>query len=422
MVLPVSVAEETAPIRPLRKNRDFTLLWTGAGISLLGGRVAAVAYPLLMIWQNGSTIGAGMVAFAALLPVLVCQLPAGVVVDRWDRRRTMILCDLAGFVTMGSVGLALVLGHLWLPHLMLAAFVEGTAAIVYRLSERAAVRNVVHPDHLLGALSRNEARGRAAGLLGQPLGSALFTLVRWAPFVFTALGHVVALGTLLLIRKDFQEDRPTTRRSLRAELAEGFTWLLAQRFLRTALGLVAVTNMLFQVLSLSLVVIIQRSGGSPVLIGVIGAVSGVGGVLGALCGSWFAKRVRVSTIVLATFAVWTVCMPTVALTVHPILLGGLFAGMTFAGALMNVTAGVYQVRVTPDEVQGRVGSVAMLLSSGASSLGALAAGFLLDVYGPKGTVLGVGVVMLATTVVAALLPAMRGGTELAGNSRGSDEI
>jgi predicted MFS family arabinose efflux permease len=422
VVLPVSVVESSAPAPPLRKNRDFTLLWTGAGISLLGGRVAAIAYPLLMVWHNGSTVGAGMVAFAALLPVLVCQLPAGVVVDRWDRRRTMILCDLVGFVTMGSVGLALIAGHLWLPHLMVAAFVEGTAAIVYRLSERAAVRNVVHPDHLLGAMSRNEARGRAAGLLGQPLGSALFALVRWAPFVFTAIGHVVALGTLLLIRKDFQEDRPATRRRLRAELAEGFTWIMAQRFLRAALALIAVTNMLFQILSLSLVVIIARSGGSPVLIGVIGAVSGVGGVLGALCGSWFVKRVRVSAIVLATFGVWAVCMPMVALTAHPVLLGGLFAGMTFAGALMNVTAGVYQVRVTPDEVQGRVGSVAMLLGSGANSLGALAAGFLLDNYGPRWTVLGVGAVMLATTVAAVLSPAMRGANELAGNSAGTEEI
>lgn len=418
----MSIAESSAPAPPLRKNRDFTLLWTGAGISLLGGRVAAVAYPLLMVWHNGSTVGAGMVAFAALLPVLVCQLPAGVVVDRWDRRRTMILCDLAGFVTMGSVGLALITGQLWLPHLMVAAFVEGTAAIVYRLSERAAVRNVVHQDHLLGAMTRNEARGRAAGLLGQPLGSALFALVRWAPFVFTAVGHVVALGTLLLIRKDFQEERPATRRRLRAELAEGFTWLVAQRFLRTALVLIAVTNMLFQILSLSLVVIIQRSGGSPVLIGVIGAVSGVGGVLGALCGSWFVKRVRVSTIVLATFGVWTVCMPMIALTAHPILLGGLFAGMTFAGALMNVTAGVYQVRVTPDEIQGRVGSAAMLLSSGASSLGALAAGFLLESHGPTWTVLGVGAVMLATTVIAVLLPGMRDANELAGNSPGTEEI
>jgi predicted MFS family arabinose efflux permease len=422
VVLPVSVVESSAPAPPLRKNRDFTLLWTGAGISLLGGRVAAIAYPLLMVWHNGSTVGAGMVAFAALLPVLVCQLPAGVVVDRWDRRRTMILCDLVGFVTMGSVGLALIAGQLWLPHLMVAAFVEGTAAIVYRLSERAAVRNVVHPDHLLGAMSRNEARGRAAGLLGQPLGSALFALVRWAPFVFTAIGHVVALGTLLLIRKDFQEDRPATRRRLRAELAEGFTWIMAQRFLRAALALIAVTNMLFQILSLSLVVIIARSGGSPVLIGVIGAVSGVGGVLGALCGSWFVKRVRVSAIVLATFGVWAVCMPMVALTAHPVLLGGLFAGMTFAGALMNVTAGVYQVRVTPDEVQGRVGSVAMLLGSGANSLGALAAGFLLDNYGPRWTVLGVGAVMLATTVAAVLSPAMRGANELAGNSAGTEEI
>ncbi|WP_228989483.1 MFS transporter [Streptomyces sp. DH8] len=402
-----SPPQEHAPTAPLRKNRDFLKLWTGAGMSILGARVSAVAYPLLMVWQNGSPVDAGLVGFAALLPVLLVQLPAGVLVDRWDRRRTMIVCDLVGILAMGSVGITLLAGDVGLPHLMAAAFVEGGAAIFYRLSERAAVRNVVHADHLSAALSQNEARGRAAGLVGQPLGSSLFAVFRGFPFLFTAIAHLFALVMLLLIKQDLQTRRTAPPRRLHTELMEGLNWLRRQRFLRAAVLLVGATNILFQVLSLALVLVIKDSGGSPAVIGVIGAVSGVGGVCGALSGSWFGRRFAVSTIVMGVFAAWTVLMPMVALTSNPFALGALFAGMTFGGALMNVVAGVYQVQLTPDELQGRVSSVAMLLSSGANSLGALAGGFLLGAFSTTATVLGVGATMLVTLVASLLSPAMR---------------
>ncbi|MFC4492558.1 MFS transporter [Streptomyces ovatisporus] len=392
---------------PLRRNRDFLLLWLGAGVSVLGDRAATVAFPLLMIWYGGSATEAGLVGFAGLLPMLLVQLPAGVVVDRLDRRKTMIVCDVAGLLAMLSVGVALLNGRLWLPHMLAVAFVEGTAAIFYRLSERAAVRNVVHPDHLAPALSQNEARARAAGLLGQPLGSSLYGAARWSPFVFAAASHLLALVSLLCIRKKFQTERREEPWRLRAEMAEGFAWLLRQRFLRAAISLVAVTNVLFQALSLALVLIVKESGGSPASIGFIGLVSGAGGIIGALTGSQFVQRMNPGTVMISIFAVWSALMPVVALTSNVYVLAALFAGTSFAGAVLNVMAGVYQVQITPDEMQGRVGSVAGLLSSGASSLGALGGGFALSAVGSTGTVLAVGAVMAATLVTAVLVPSVR---------------
>ncbi|MYV92112.1 MFS transporter, partial [Streptomyces sp. SID1034] len=153
----MSLLDEAAPEaraapEPLRRNRDFLLLWSGAGLSALGLRASVVAYPLLMIFFGNSPTGAGVVGFAALLPQLVVQLPAGALIDRWDRRRLLVLCDLAGLLAMAGVTAMLLAGRLWLPVVAAAAFVDGTAGLCYRLAERAAISHVVHPSQLNSAL------------------------------------------------------------------------------------------------------------------------------------------------------------------------------------------------------------------------------------------------------------------------------
>lgn len=403
---------------PLRRNRDFLLLWSGAGLSVLGYRMSTVAYPLLLVFGSGSTVGAGLVGFAALLPVLVVQLPAGVLVDRWDRRRTMVLCDVIGALTMGSVVVTLLFDRIWVAQLMVAAFVEGSVAVCYRLAERAAVRNVVPGHQIPAALARNEARGRAAGLLGQPVGSALFALLRWAPFLVTVVAHVLAMATLLLIRTQLQAPRTARPRPVRTDIAEGVTWLWGQRFLRAATLLVTASNIAFQVIGLALVLVVEQQGASPAVVGLIGLFSGLGGVCGALAGSWFVRRVSPANIVLGVLTAWTLLMPWLAFTTDLPALGAMFAGLSFAGAVLNVAAGVYQVRVTPDGMQGRVSSVAILSSSGANSAGALAAGFLLGYAGTTTAVLAVAAMMAVLAAVAATSPAVRSGNQRSGAPAG----
>ncbi|WP_405168106.1 MFS transporter [Nocardia sp. NBC_01499] len=392
---------------PLRRNRDFLLLWIGAGVSLLGLRTSVVAYPLLMLWYGDSPIGAGMVGFAVLLPQLLVQLPAGALVDRWDRRRLLIGCDIAGMLVMGAVVMMLASGRLWLPALMGAAFVDGAAGLTYRLAERAAISHVVPSSQLPRALGQNEARGQAAGLLGQPAGSGFFTLGHWVPFGFTAVSHLIALVTLLFIRKDLQGERTAPTRNVRSEVAEGVQWVWRQRFMRAAVGLISGSNLLFQVLVLTLALIVKEHGGSALTVGLIGLVAGLGGVVGALAGAWAVDRVRLFTVLAGSLGAWTALMVPVAFTSDPWLLGLLLAGMSFAGALMNVVAGVRQVRVTPNALQGRVTSVFALLGSGLGSAGALVGGLLLSAFGTCATALAVAAAMGLLALTAVVAPALR---------------
>ncbi|GAA3849272.1 hypothetical protein GCM10022243_14060 [Saccharothrix violaceirubra] len=392
---------------PLRRNRDFLLLWLGAGGTLLGTRVTITVYPMLALWATGSATMAGLVGAAALLPQLLVQLPAGVLVDRVDRRRLMILADVGCVLSTLSVAVAVFLGHTWIAHLVVVAFVQGALAICYDLAERSAVRHVVPKEQLSAALGQNEARSRAAGTLGQPLGSSLFAFLHWTPFVFTAFAHLVSLVSMLLIRKDFQDERSSAKRDFKAEVVEGFRWIWAQNLLRTAMILISVSNIVFAGLGITVIFLIKQSGGTGLLVGVITAIGGVGGMLGALTATRWLKWLTMRALLVGGFAVWALTVVPVAFTSDPFVLGGAFAAFGYVGGVFNVAGGIYLVSVAPDAMMGRAVSVMTLLGSGLAFLGALLTGPLLDGPGVLPTVLGMAAVMGLLSLVALGTPIVR---------------
>jgi MFS family permease len=399
------VAPETTV--PLRRNRDFLLLWTGAGFSELGARMSVIAFPLVLLWNAGSPAGAGVVAFAGLLPALVLQLPAGVLVDRWDRRRLMIVCDTVAAVAMVSAAVALAFGFVSLPHLAVVSFLEGSCMIFYLLAERAAVRNVVDPAHLSTAVSQNEARSRAAGLLGQPAGSTLFAVLWWLPFAAVAFGHLVALTNLSLIRRKLQTERVRRPLNLRRDVVEGVRWLWDQKFMRSATILVAVTNFVGQIVNMASILMVKSMGGSAALTGLIGTIGGIGGVLGALCGAALLRKLSLGGVLLLDLAARTVLIPAMAFTTALALLFPPFALMSFTGAVLNVGAGAYLARIVPDELHGRAMSAVLLTSWGMNSAGALVGGLLLSAFTPAATLVGVGVGLVVILAAAVLSPTVR---------------
>ncbi|HEX6339807.1 MFS transporter [Umezawaea sp.] len=391
----------------LRGNRDFLLLWSGAGISFLGSRVSAFAYPLIVLWATGSAPAAGLVAFAAQLPYLVVQLPAGIVVDRFDRRGLMIACDLGRVLAVGSIPIAMLFGGLGMWHLAVVAFVEGCLTVVYRIAERAALRSVVEDDQLTLASARNEARERAAGMLGQPVAGFLAPVAQWAPFLFTSVAHVFSLATLLLIRKKLQARRAPGRQRVFAELAEGIVWVWRQRFARAAAGLIAVSNLLFQVLFLALLVIVRDDGRSEAVASIIVTVAGVGGVVGALSATWWIRRIALSHLVIGANLSWALLVPFIAFAGNPVVLGFLYSATAYVGAVWTVAVGGHLVRIVPEELLGRVTSVASLLSYGPLAFGSLLGGFALESFGVTWTVVAVSGVMLTLTGLAAASPSVR---------------
>jgi predicted MFS family arabinose efflux permease len=375
----MSATREPA-VTPLSRNRDFLLLWSGSAVSILGSTASTVAYPLLVLAITGSPGAAGLAGFVALLPMLVFQLPAGAVVDRFDRRRVMIVCDATRATALTSVVLALAFDELHLAHVLAVGFVEGTMSVCHGLAASAAIPNVVHPSQLAGALARNEARERGATMLGTPLGGILFGLGRVVPFVLDALTYLVSLVTLLFIRKEFQAERTSTERP---HLLAGVRWLWRNAFLRTATFLVAGSNLLFRAMFLIVVVMAADRGASPAAIGVLFGVAGGAGLLGSLAASWCQRRLSLRTTVIGANWLWALLMVAIVTTEDFLVLGAAYAAMWFVGPLWNVAIASYQLEITPDHLQGRVLGAVSTIAFGAVPIGSLVGGYLIEALDPR---------------------------------------
>lgn len=393
--------------RSLWRNRDFQLLWIGQAASALGSRASTIAYPLLVLALTGSPADAGIVGFAATIPYLVLQLPAGVLVDRVDRRHAMLACDAGRLVVLAGVAAAVATGRspLWL--LVLTALAEGCLTVVFNLAELSAIQLLVPSEQLEPALAQNEARVRGAGLAGQPLGGFLFGLGRAVPFAGDAISYGVSLVTLAAIRRPMIAAEVEERRHPWTEMVEGLRWLWRQPFLRSTTLIVAASNGLFQAVTLAVIVVAKAHGASSAVVGIILAGWGVGGLAGAAGAAWLGRRLPAAAVVIGANWVWAALLPVVALVPEPLAIGAAGAGMAFVGPAWNVVLGSIEMRLTPAALLGRVQAVQMTAAFGAIPLGSLIGGFLLDRLGPEEAVWALAGCMLVVAVVATLTPSVR---------------
>ena len=129
--------------KSLWRNRDYMLLWSGQALSDIGGAVSELAFPLLVLAVTHSPAQAGFVAALRALPATLFSLFAGVLVDRWDRKRVMLVCDTGRALSLASIPIAFALGHLTIWQLYITAFLEGTLMIVFTLANASSFGKVI---------------------------------------------------------------------------------------------------------------------------------------------------------------------------------------------------------------------------------------------------------------------------------------
>ncbi|WP_055591028.1 MFS transporter [Peterkaempfera griseoplana] len=389
--------------RPLLRNGNFLLLTSGQVVSSAGDQVQDFALLLLVLAMAGSSGQAGLVLGLNSAAFLLSGLFAGALVDRWDRRRTMVWCELGRAAAAGSVAAALWTGRLTLPHLYAFAAVGGILSSLFQAAGTAALVNVVGPDRLPAALATTQGVLGAVRVGGAPLGALVQAAGRAVPFAFNAASFLVSAVTLRLMRASFRTRRPAADgRSVLADIREGIGWLWRRPVLRLLLLAQTADTLRYGAGYLVIISLAQAAGASPVQIGLVFTGAAIGALLGSLLAPRAAARLPLGRLTVLMLWVEALTFPLYAVAPGPLLLGVVAAAESVIAPIHSVAISSHRLSTTPDRLRGRTSAAVQTLTAGALSAGAALGGALVAVLGARATtlVLAGWLALLALSVTA----------------------
>jgi MFS family permease len=386
----------------LSRNRNYQVLWGSQALSAFGVHASTIALPLLVLALTGSPAATGLVLGASAAAQLIAGLPAGTLVDRWNHKTVMLCCEAGQAIAAASLVIALLWEIASVAFIVVVAAVMGVCAALFEPAEDACLPNLMPAEQLSTAVAMNSARGHLAQLSGTAAGGFLFAAGRFVPFAVDVLTHTMAFFSLLFLRMPPRKVRLEPVGHLGHEMVAGLRWVWRHHLIR-AIGSLAVALNLFLTAYFVVIIVVARARGvSSGEIGVMAAMLGVGGILGALSAPYLHRRMSPYRSIITVFWTLTVLTPLAIFISNGYLMGALFVGMAFLVPTTNITIETYQLLLTPDELRGRMSGVMGMVTGIAAVVGPALGGLLMEVVATNYAVLlctaGIGAVTLLATV------------------------
>lgn len=400
---------EDQPTRPvsLWRNRSFLLLWSGQIVSAVGTQITMLAFPLLILALTHSPAEAGILGAVRSLPFIILTLPAGVMVDRWDRKRTMIVCDTVRVFALGSIPVAVLLAHLSIVQLAVISLIEGTMFTFFNVAETACLPQVVTKEQLPDAVGLGSTVDSVSILIGPSLSGALYAAGRMLPFLVDAISYGISVISLLFIRTEFQEERVALPRSMWSEAREGMVWLWRRPTLRFLAIVIGTLNLFSMGYPIIMIVRAQELHANSFVIGILFATGGIGSMVGALTIGPLQRRFSVGKIIVVGCWIWSITW--IPFAIAPDLFWFAVAnvvGWLIVPIVMGTQYG-YRLAVIPDELQGRVQSVFKLIAFGSQPISLALTGALVQAFGPIETIWIIFVPQMVLSGIAQLNRSLR---------------
>lgn len=392
-------------VGPLRRHRDFRLLFVGMGVSNFGSMITYVALPYQVYQLTGSSLAVGLMSLAELGPLLVTSFVGGALADAFDRRR---LVQLAELLLAACAGVLALNSWLWDPRVWIL-FVVGAAMAgldgIQRPPLDALIPRLVDRDELIAASALDSFRANlgwvagpaVAGVLIAVLGLPLTYLIDVATFGVS----LVALGLMRAVPPPPGAERPSLR-----GIVESFRYAMGRPELVGTYG-VDMIAMFFGIPIALFPAFAEEFGGAGAL-GLLYAAPSVGALLATATSGWTGRIHRHGLAVCWAAAGWGVAIT--ALGFAPNLALALLA-LTLAGAA-DMVSGIFRTTIwnttIPDHLRGRLAGIEQVSYSAGPLLGNLESGVVAAFAGVRASIVSGGVLCVAGVAVAALaLPAFR---------------
>lgn len=403
---------ETEPAQevPLRRNRAYLLLTTGRFAQAIGAGVGTFAVPLLAFELTGSVAQAGLISGIGQVGALVATLPAGVVADRVDRRRLLVLAATTGTALWATALVAGLAGALSGWHLAAVLFGSSMVSAFVNPASGGALRAVVPPAQMANAMAVNQGRMAAVGLFAGPVGGLLYGMAHVLPFVASVVGHAIEAVAVSLVREPLNRERTELSHPL-ADLREGLRFVGAVPLFRAVLVLITLLNLtaiaLIVVINLELV----RTGTDPRLIGLVDACAGISMLAGAVVAGPMVQRTRVGRFGLLTIGLLVVALAVMALVPTYWVFVSMLAFGVFLYPALNAGFTGYLTVIVPDRMMGRATSLLGLTGLIAAPAAPVLGSALLDGVGIGASLwVMVGAMACVLLALSCTRPLMRIGT------------
>jgi MFS family permease len=404
-----SAAAGQKPDHPPRLGRDYWRLWWANAVSSTGDGAFVSALPLLAVTITRDPRLVSVVTAATYLPWMILSLPAGALVDRYDRATLMWRAQAVQAAVVTAVAVLVLLRAADIELLAVAGLLLGSAEVIFSNAAQSVLPALVPPELLAKANGREQISLTVGeSFLGPPAGSLLFAADPPNETASRPKGRAAALLARLpriQLPRTSEGHRETKAPAIRAQIAEGLRWLVRHRLLRVVAVMLGVYNFANQMGQAILVLLAtQTLHVSPAGYGLLLAASAVGSVAGGLVGPVLTGRLGLLASVLIGGAINAAAFVGIGLAPDAIVAAVLLAAQGFAVTMWNIVTVSLRQQVVPAALLGRVNSVYRMLGWGLMPAGALAGGFVAHAAGLRAPYLVAGIICgLALLVSTPLL-------------------
>ena len=381
---------------------SYWRLWTATAISNLGDGISGVAYPWVASAVTRSPLLIAAAGFASRLPWLIFTLHAGVITDRFDRRKLIVAMDAIRGVLTLIVGAIVLLNKDSLPSLndlssitdletnwplyitlVITAFLFGLAEVLRDNSAQTLMPSVVEAENLEKANGRMwSAESLTNSFIGPPLGSLIIGIAIYLPFFLDAGTFFVSVALIASISGSFKpiQEKPREKINFKAEIKEGFQWLWAHDLLRPMAIILGCLNLLGTMVAATFILYTQEVLNTSVFVfAVLGTAGAVGGIIGGLVAPKISQKIGSGPSLWLSLAMGPIGALVIGTSRSWQVVWVVLLFQSFFSILWNTITVSLRQSIIPSHLLGRVNSVYRFFGWGSIPIGMFLGGGLVTI-------------------------------------------
>ncbi len=397
---PETAADRGKPQAGLLRDRDFTAVLVGQGVSAMGSAVTMVAMPLLVLLLTGSGLLMGIVGILETAPDLLIGLPAGAFADRWDRRKCMILADAGRAVLTALIPMAAIAGLPAVTVILVVVAPINVLRVLFSAAQNASIPTLAGRDRLSAGAAYFEAVWAFGYVVGPALAGLLIAVVGPGPTIaLDAFSFAFSAASVLLVRRSLAPPPPAgTARSMATDVKDGLSYVWSHLPLRLTIAYYAVLSLFMAPFVPAFTYFLVRDRGMDAGgLGLMISIFSSGMVVGALVATRLKPenlglRMVVAAIVTGAGLAVGRSVPSA------VLLGLMGLVMGAAWTLVEVSYVTLRLSASPEALLGRISTVAKTVTVGVQPVGMLAGGLLIDRVGGGTTLAAMGLLTVVVSI------------------------